>query len=330
MARRDELALLEEQMGVPPWPPVACPGADKLLWEALSMGDLAEEPMLDFGEVFAGEGRVSASLRAEGFVGRSLDVAYSPDHDVLTPVGLLLLLKTALELRTGGVLWAAPPCSTWVFLSRGSTLRTRTEPEGNRLSRAVVAQNALVERLCLVLEILCHRGVHWIIEQPAGSCMWDYPAMAGLISRHRVPHIRTDFGAFPGSESLKPTILVGTAPYLWALERACTSDERARIRVEGVATTTKWKDGEGKAKCQGTPALKSTQAYSWGLGAAHAGAFRDHYGGPRSFSGASSSTAAPAQTGGRPRVSQLLQEAPHLHAATADAWFLRDFLGEAW
>ena len=191
-----------------------------------------------------------------------------------------------------------------------------------------MAQNALVERLCLVLEILCHRGVHWIIEQPAQSCMWEYPAMAGLIQRHSVPHIRTDFGAFPGSESQKPTVLVGTAPYLQELERSCTSDEKARLKIEGVATTTKWTDGEGKKKCQGTAALKSTQAYSWGLGAAHAGAFRGCYGDPPGLGASSSSSAPPGQTPAW--VPCLLEEVPGLFAATEAAWFLRDFQGEAW
>ncbi len=90
-----------------------------------------------------------------------MDLAYSQDHDVLAPTGLLLLLQTAFELKPGGVLWAPPPCSSRVFMNLGSTGR-HVLVEGNFALRRIVGQSALVKRLVLVLEL-----------QPASSYMWQ-------------------------------------------------------------------------------------------------------------------------------------------------------------
>ena len=215
--------------------------------------------------------------------------------DVLQQSGFCLLLNTALGLAPGGVLWAAPPCSTWVWLSRQSTGR-HLQPEGNRLSRQVVGQNALVERLVLVLEILTLRGVFWIIEQPTNSVMWDYPAMQACLQRHGIRQgVQLDMGAYGGT-SLKPTTLMGTAPYLWVLERRCPRGLRERLSLEGVVTTTTWTDESGQKRAQGTAELKGTQAYPEGFGAAHALAFAGHFGQPSATPGLTEETPGAASS----------------------------------
>ena len=78
---------------------------------------------LDFIEVFAGEAAVSKGLHAKGFVGATMDVRHDPRHNVLKPVGFLTLLALVMRLRPRGLLWLAPVCSTWVFMSRGTTGR---------------------------------------------------------------------------------------------------------------------------------------------------------------------------------------------------------------
>ena len=306
------------------WPPPRCPGADELLFRLLAE-DLAEDcraPTLDFLEIFAGHGAVHRALLALGYHGRAMDLNYTKSHDVLTPVGLLCLLRTVLDLRPGAILWAAPPCSSWVFLSRSSTGRDQ-HALGDFGSRAVVAQNALAERLVLALEMATVRGAWWIIEQPQSSCLWRYPAMQGMMKRQGLQPWTLDMGAFGGT-SQKPTHLVGTAPYLARLARRCSPEEKLRLRIEGVQTTTRWLDPDGKKRCQGTAELKGTQAYPEGWGAAHALAFHSCQGpsacGLSSASGASSRAA---------ELREVLQQLPpELREATSGAWWLRDFLGE--
>ncbi len=328
----------------PQWPPPPCPGAEQqvlLLLQQADATDEHEERALHFAEVFAGNGAVSRGMQAYGFRGRQLDLTYHPGHNVLTPAGFLLLLRTVLDIVPGGVLWAAPPCSTWIWLSRSSTRRHLT-PEGNRLSRSVVAHDALVERLVLLLEILTLRGCYWIIEQPERSVMWDYPAMQACLQRHGVLPLHLDMGAF-GAQSVKPTTLMGTAPYLWVLERRCGSELRRALRDEGVATTTAWVDGEGKRKCQGSAELKGTQVYPEGLGAAHALAFAASFGKPPASAGepacfgthsGAASSSSPARAFPRSRAAEFQALLPQLpgavQASTSGAWWLRDFMGEPW
>ncbi len=254
-----------------------------------------------------------------------MDMEYSTLHNVLTPVGLLCMLRTVLDLRPGAVFWAAPPCSSWVFLSRGSTGR-HLQIEGDFCQRGVVAQNALIERLILALELCTLRGVVWVLEQPASSCLWRHPAMLECMQRHGLSPWLLDMGAFGGT-SQKPTRLVGTAPYLGTLTQRCCPGLKLRLQIEGVQTTTRWEDHDGKKKCQGTAALKGTQQYPEGWGAAHAVAYHSWCASTGSSSGAPGATGCSSQT--PEKLRELLQQLPGVvQHATTGAWWLRDFRGE--
>jgi hypothetical protein len=159
---------------------------------------------LDFVELFAGDGAISTGLEGVGFTGLRIDARRRPEHNFMTPTGFAIALRAVLMLRVGGIFWAAPPCGTWVWVSRASTGRD-ARPEGSSWSARV--QNALVERVCLLLRVCMHRKVFWALEQPSSSCMWDYPAMARLLQRPRpqlgvygiVGEVRLQMGAFgPG------------------------------------------------------------------------------------------------------------------------------------
>ncbi len=294
------------------------------------------EQTLHFAEIFAGRAAVSRALANLGFQGRCMDRDYHEGHDIMKPMGLLLVLSTALELMPGGVFWCAPPCSTWVFMSRATTGR-HILIEGDTLYPGVVMSNALVERLVLLLEILSLRGVYWIIEQPMSSLMWQYPAMAGCLRRHGLAPVHLDMGAY-GGRSLKPTHLVGTAPYIQDLRRSCSALQRQRLATEGVATATATLDEHGRKRPQGTAALKGTQAYPEGFGASHALAFQRHFGEPAAGHGQTAhplpSPPPPKRSRGAPtaeRWQELLgQLPPELQASLQGAWWLRDFLGEPW
>lgn len=104
------------------------------------------ERSLDFVEVFAGEQSVSRGLRAMGYVGVALDQRYDAAHNVLCPIGFLTLLHAVLHLKPGGLLWAAPPCSSWVFLSRASSGR-HLDVRGDPTSAYIRARASLRARL---------------------------------------------------------------------------------------------------------------------------------------------------------------------------------------
>lgn len=164
------------------WPPPACPGAGAALWQRLQ--ELEPGEPLDFAELFAGKGAVHRALAALGFRGRRMDLSYDPGHDLLTPVGFLLAVQIALDLKPGGLMWLAPPCSTWAWMSRATTGR-HVQVVGDVTSPPVVRSNALTERLALLLEILHLKNCRYVIEQPCSSCLWDYPALRDVLRRRR-------------------------------------------------------------------------------------------------------------------------------------------------
>jgi|LakMenE18May11ns_1017448.scaffolds.fasta_scaffold9714080_2 hypothetical protein len=86
---------------------------------------LSDGPPIDFVEFFAGEAAISRGLRAFSHTGMSFDARYHEWHNILTPIGLLAAIGAILRVREHGVVWWAPPCSTWVWVSRHSTKRTR-------------------------------------------------------------------------------------------------------------------------------------------------------------------------------------------------------------
>ncbi len=297
------------------WPPPPCPGAGQALLDSLAQLPPCEE--LDFGELFAGKGAVSRSLGALGYRGRMLDLEIHPVLNLLQPLGMLAALRVALSIKPGGLLWLAPPCSSWVFLTRHSSGRDLCV-EGDMTQASIVAQNALVERCCFLMEVASARGCSWIVEQPASSVLWDYPAMRRVLRRHGLERpCVLDMGAFGGT-SVKPAHLWGSAPFLALLERTCSGPERLGLRLEGVQTTHRSVDSSGRRRCQGTSQLKGTQAYPWQFGAALGQAFAGHYGPP-----AAAGTLLCAEI----QVHLLAALAERLPEDFSAAWWLSDFLG---
>ena len=84
----------------------------------LLLADIA--PTLSFIEVFAGDRAVTKAMKLFKYNGRAFDGRISMLHNFMSPVGYLALLKSILQVRRFGIVWLAPPCSTWVWISRGS------------------------------------------------------------------------------------------------------------------------------------------------------------------------------------------------------------------
>jgi hypothetical protein len=107
-------------------------------------------PTRNFLEFLAGDQAVTKGLRLRGFVGDPIDVRLNADHDLLTPCGFLVAVVLIFSVCKGGLVWLAPPCSTWVWMSRSSMADIRhltgghLDPLGNRDNPNVERQNMLV------------------------------------------------------------------------------------------------------------------------------------------------------------------------------------------
>ena len=125
-------------------------------------GEVSDEDGLLLLEVCAGCHRITTAAQEFGMPALAMDaprlfhmsfgfeVTYSRHMDLMTGLGWLVLLNAARKLRPGGLLWAGCPCSTWVWLSRGLTGRSRLRVRGHA-RRATLVANRLIRRLCYVL-----------------------------------------------------------------------------------------------------------------------------------------------------------------------------------
>ena len=88
---------------------------------------------------------------------------YHPLHDILAPLGFLTLLAAVYQIKEGGILFVAPPCSTWVWVSSSSTGRRKGNYNGNADANfKLKSQNRLISRLCHLLWLCLKRCVHYL------------------------------------------------------------------------------------------------------------------------------------------------------------------------
>ena len=70
--------------------------------------------------------------------------------------------------------WIGLPCSSWIWMSRGTTRRSRLRVRGCRRLSKVRAANRMVRRVCYLLEYLRKKECTWTIEQPRSSLVPYY------------------------------------------------------------------------------------------------------------------------------------------------------------
>ena len=153
-------------------------------------------------ELFAGDQAISRAMRME-HLAASFDKRYAINQDLATEPGFALALALILKILNHGMLWAAPVCSSWVWVSRSRTQRSVTAPAGNIKHLSVRTANRMVDLTCLLIIIAFARGCEVYLEQPCSSVMAHYEPTRALFAwccMHKLP---TSLGNF-GAESTKP------------------------------------------------------------------------------------------------------------------------------
>lgn len=221
---------------------------------------------VDLVEIFSGEKAVTNGLMMFSFKGMAIDHDMGPNYDILTTDGFFLCLLAVLSIKRGGLLWMAPPCSSWVWMSRGSTGRRPHDPMGDASIPNVQAQNKLACRVANLMYVASRRGVRTIIEQPLSSLFWKHPRVAKMLERFSFQSVTTQLGAY-GAESLKPIILRYTVPWGAKLRKQMSTKDKARLKMSEKKTYKVRTDKAGKLVTDGVKKnLKATQAYPPGFG----------------------------------------------------------------
>ena len=142
----------------------------------------ASEPSvqtLDVVEGFSGVGSIRKAaadqrLRANGF-----DNKHDPSFNVLEREGVVKAIQMIAKLRVNGLLWLAPPCSSFCGLCTGTSGRSNETPYGNE--REFVKEGNSLARVALMLFLLGYvRGCIVVLENPSGNLFWRLPFIERL------------------------------------------------------------------------------------------------------------------------------------------------------
>ena len=137
---------------------------------------------LDLVDLFAGKARITRWATLAGLHAIAFDKLYGEHMDILTPVGLALIVLLVLRIKVGGLLAAGPQSS------RKVTKRT--------------------------MALLCYLGSllswDWLIEQPQRTLFFETQMMKAV--KETIANVSTcslNLGSF-GHETRKTTVLMGT------------------------------------------------------------------------------------------------------------------------
>ena len=143
------------------------------------------------------------------------DIDKGKDWDFVSTIGFLQAIKHTLRIMPSGVLHGGVPCSSFIFMSRGTSKRSRCWPAGNTKEPTVALANTITSRFSLLILIALARSVWWTVEQPLSSLMAAYApmrhAMEVTASFLSLNYVSTSMGMF-GAFSVKPSQIWGSLP----------------------------------------------------------------------------------------------------------------------
>lgn len=96
-----------------------------------------------------------------------------------------MALQYVLRLKAGALLFCGLPCSLHVWISRGTSGKSRQHPRGRTDLHSVANANQIAARFGMIILICLARQIWWLAEQPASSVA------------HWLPYIQT--GLYPAT-----------------------------------------------------------------------------------------------------------------------------------
>mmetsp|Transcript_85335 Transcript_85335/g.135247 ORF Transcript_85335/g.135247 Transcript_85335/m.135247 type:complete len:372 (+) Transcript_85335:17-1132(+) len=227
-------------------------------------------------EMFSGSSGVYAAFRRSGMTAARYDIALDADSmDFTTVYGYIVALQYLLRVRAGGLLFGGLPCSLHVWMSRGTSKKTRANPRGLlgeglgfaadcvRVANLIAARYAIMALICLV------RSIFWLTEQPSSSVAQFLPYIVHALHPDQMmvgfagAVIQRMWMGLFGHRSLKRTVLWGNWPYahLFSLQSHIARADRERFKWNSAGNTKISKTRDGKKNVSGGKKLRSTQEY---------------------------------------------------------------------
>ena len=213
---------------------------------------------VDSVELFAGCRSVTNGIRGLGYSAVGLDFSTISYWDnINSTTGFLKALTYVMGLAPDGFLWAAPPCSSWVWMARGSSGRSKEQPLGRQSHEKVRQANEQISRVVLLLLVamLLHNAI-FMAEQPASTLLPFHPRWQMLLKEFQLFEVNLWMQPYGGT-SPKRTWLCSNKE---CIQELCLPLDPS-IQTTVVTSETKISPISGKTSVTGTKDLKSTQAY---------------------------------------------------------------------
>ena len=222
------------------------------------------ERRIDVVELWSGVASIAKAARARSLAAETFDIADDPEQDILKKSGFNIALDMVLRIRPGGLLWMAPVCSSFCWLSLSQTKRTiHNDFVGDVTNEKVKSGNAGADVAAFLFRVARSRGVEVCIENPPGSTIWKYPAIHTILSRLPLKKAianRCHFDTKPfGKRYLKEYKFWGSGDWVEDLNKKCRCPNKLHkktVKKKGTAITGRTAD------------LKATQSYPGPLGKA--------------------------------------------------------------
>ena len=169
-------------------------------------------------EIMAGQAEITEHTSRLVGPAMPFDLSYGSGMDICTDHGFALLLRLVLRLREQAVCWAAPCCSSWVWVGRNGTGRSKTQPAGDDSVPRVARGTEIAQRCCQAMLVAWLRGEHVRVEQPPSSLMFEWEPYRLLAEHVTTMTTKTYLGAF-GGRFLKQVVLRHSTLLFSSLER---------------------------------------------------------------------------------------------------------------
>lgn len=211
---------------------------------------------LDALELFAGQAQITLALQQAGFSMRAVDAdSGHAEGNLLSYRGFQSALKLIMSLKPKGLLWLAPPCSSWVYMSSSWHKRdTKNQHRGATRWCDIREANSLGCVVAILVLVAYWREVWYILEQPKGSKLLKFRPLRKALQTTEAKALTTYLRSFCTSfPILKPLTLCYTAPWAAFLARPMPAKGNASTQVYVKDATT--------GQVTGKACLADTAAY---------------------------------------------------------------------
>jgi len=164
----------------------------------------------------------------------SYEILKCETWNMVSPIGFAHALTLLHRLRPGSLVHLAPVCSSWTWMNRGTSKRSKERPLGDESLAYIQDANRMVSRCIMIAAICICLGHVFILEQPANSLMEHHPKFRWLLDLARrgvlrTASCRTWMGMFGGCTP-KPTLLYSNATWLDKLKRTFNRAEAPTLK----------------------------------------------------------------------------------------------------